>query len=314
MRSSTNSITPSTAPPTRVPTPSPIILPLRAALLAQLGGLLAVLVMLIAIGQLLPLSLQQLAALAPVHFLLAMLQGAGAALIAYRQRAPRWWLAIHLGFAPLALAVQWLAIDPRWFLAGFILLFLVFWRTDQSRVPLYLSNRATALELVRQLPAIPCRVLDLGCGTGGLLCRLAQARPDCRFVGIEHAPLTWLVAWLRTRGLANIVVRRADFWTAALGDYDLVYAFLSPAPMLRLGRQASADMAPGSLLISNSFAIPVAIPGVTLEEIISVTDRRATRLYRYRIMPADHHPIDYLIDKTDDSTAFPDIPRPANRQ
>jgi SAM-dependent methyltransferase len=165
-------------------------------------------------------------------------------MIARRQRAPLWWQAIHLGFAPLAVAVHGLAIDPLWFLAGFILLFLVFWRTDQSRVPLYLTNRSTAATLAEQLPPTPCRVLDLGCGDGGLLRRLAKARPDCRFVGIEHAPLTWLAARLRTLGLANVVVRRDDFWDEPLSSYGLVYAFLSPVPMPRLWAKARAEMAP----------------------------------------------------------------------
>lgn len=271
---------------------TPDITPLRAALLAQLGGVLAVVLLIVALGQLAQIDLWQ------IPLVLAMLQGAIAAMIARWQRVPRWWLAIHLGFVPLAVVVQGLAIDPRWFLAGFILLFLVFWRTDRSRVPLYLSNRPTAAALAAQLPPAPCRVLDLGCGDGGLLRRLAAARPDCRFVGIEHAPLTWLVARLRTLGLANVVVRRDDFWDEPLGDYDLVYAFLSPVPMPRLWAKARAEMAPGTVLISNSFAIPDLAP----DRLIAVDDRRATRLYRYRI------------DKGGDSAAFPAIPPPPDRQ
>lgn len=275
-----------------MPDSSPETSPLRAALLAQSGGLLAVLLLLIALNQLAQTDLWQ------IPWVIALLQGVIAAMIARRQRAPLWWQAIHLGFAPLAVAVHGLAIDPLWFLAGFILLFLVFWRTDQSRVPLYLTNRSTAATLAEQLPPTPCRVLDLGCGDGGLLRRLAKARPDCRFVGIEHAPLTWLAARLRTLGLTNVVVRRDDFWDEPLSSYGLVYAFLSPVPMPRLWAKARAEMAPGTVLISNSFAIPDLTP----DRVIPVADRRATRLYRYRI------------DKTGDSAAFPAIPRPPDRQ
>jgi hypothetical protein len=264
--------------------------PLRAAIHAQLGGVAAVLLLVFTAARLAQVDLRQ------IPLLLAMLQGGIAALIALRQRTPRWWLAIHLGFAPLAVIVQDLNIAPGWFLAAFVLLLLVFWRTDQSRVPLYLTNQPTAATLLKLLPATPCRIIDLGCGDGALLRHLARARPDCRFIGIEHAPLTWLVARLRNLRQTNVQIRRGDFWREPLGEYDLVYAFLSPAPMLRLWAKACAEMPSGALLVSNSFAVPDIAPTA----VIAVNDRRATRLYLYR--PSCQ------TDKGGDSAAFPAIP------
>lgn len=275
--------------PTEVP-------PLRAALLAQLGGAAAVLLLVGGLGRLTAVDFWQ------VPLLLALLQGGIAALISYWQRVPLWWLPIHLAFAPLAVAVQRLGIAPGWFLAAFVLLLLVFWRTDKSRVPLYLSNRATAAALLKLLPAVPVRFIDLGCGDGGLLARLARARPDCRLTGIEHAPLPWLVAKLRTAGRPNVTIRYGDFWREPLGEYGLVYAFLSPAPMPRLWKKACAELGPGALLVSNSFAVP----GVAAEASVTVTDRRATRLYLYRLPDGT--------DKGGDSAAFPAIPHPANQE
>lgn len=246
--------------------------PLRLALLAQLGG--AGLVFLLVLG---------LARFSQVDFLkvpllLALLQGGMAAMIAQRQRAPRWWLPIHLGFLPLAVFVHNLDIAPGWFLAGFALLLLIFWRTDRSRVPLYLSNAATAQALLSIIPAQACRVIDLGCGEGGLLRQLAEARPDCRFVGIEHAPLTWLLARLRTHDKPNLSIRYGNFWNEPLGGYAVIYAFLSPAPMPRLWIKACAETTPAALLVSNSFAVE----GVEPETTITVDDRRQTRLFLYR--------------------------------
>jgi SAM-dependent methyltransferase len=144
-------------------------------------------------------------------------------------------------------------------------------------VPLYLTNRATAEALLKLLPATSCRVLDLGCGDGGLLRRLAAARPDCIFTGIEHAPLTALLARLRNLWRANVTIRRGDFWQEPLGGYAVVYAFLSPAPMLELWSKAGAEMAPGALLVSNSFEVP----GIEPETTVTVADRRNTHLYLY---------------------------------
>jgi hypothetical protein len=245
--------------------------PLRLALIAQLGGAAAVGVLVTG------LSLLSTADYRQIPFILALLQGGIAAMIAMKLRAPRWWLPIHLAFMPLVVAVQRLDIAPGWFLATFVLLLLVFWRTDKSRVPLYLTNRATAEALLTLMPAPPCRILDMGCGDGGLLRCLATARPDCIFTGIEHAPLTALLAHLRTVRLPNVTLRRGDFWQEPLAGYAVVYAFLSPAPMLELWSKASAEMAHGTLLISNSFEVP----GVEADAAVAVADRRNTRLYLY---------------------------------
>jgi len=246
--------------------------PLRGALIAQLGGAALVLLLVVGLGRLTPIDLWQ------IPLLLALLQGGIAAMIALKLRAPRWWLMIHLAFLPLVVVVQRLDIPPGWFLAAFILLLLVFWRTDKSRVPLYLTNRATAATLQQLLPATPCRFIDLGCGDGGLLARLAQARPDCEFTGIEHAPLTALLARLRTAGRPNVTIRQGDFWSVPLGHYDVVYAFLSPAPMLELWAKAGKEMTPGALLVSNSFEVPAVDP----VQSIDVGDRRNTRLFLYQ--------------------------------
>lgn len=212
-----------------------------------------------------------------IPFLLALMQGGVAAMISLRLRAPNWWQPIHLAFMPLVVAVQRLEIAPGWFLAAFVLLLLVFWRTDKSRVPLYLTNATTADTLLKLLPPTPCNVIDLGCGEGGLLRRLATARPDCRFTGIEHAPLTWLLAKLRSLGRPNLTIRRGDLWQEPLQGYDLVYAFLSPAPMLELWSKARAEMAPDALLVSNSFEVP----GIEPADTVAVADRRNTRLFLY---------------------------------
>lgn len=246
------------------PAPSP----LRDAILAQvLGGLFAAaLIYLVWPG------------LWDIPLAAAAVQGACAALAAYKLESPPWWIGIHLVFVPLVVAAGTIGIAPGWYLAAFVVSLLIFWRTDKSRVPLFLTNATAAAAVAALLPPRPCHVIDLGCGDGGLLRELARARPDCEFVGIEHAPLPWLLARLRTMGLSNAYVRYGDLWAQHLGLFDVVYAFLSPAPMPRLWQKALGEMNSGSLLISNSFAVPDVDPDRTE----SVDDRRQTKLYLYR--------------------------------
>lgn len=242
--------------------------PLRQALLAQMAGIVLVATLAYALPGVLASLLQAV-----------LLQAALAALIGQLLGAPRWWIPLHLGFLPAVLLASRLEIASGWYLAGFVLLLLFYWRIDRSQVPLYLSNPATAAAVLRLLPNTPCRLVDLGCGHGGLLRHLARARPDCEFVGVEHAPLPWLWARLAASGYGNLQIRYGDFWRVSLAPFDVVYAFLSPAPMPRLHALARSQMRPGSLLISNSFAVP----GVAPESQFVVADRRETRLYCYRM-------------------------------
>lgn len=242
--------------------------PLRTALLAQI------------FGSLIAAGLVQLAwpKLWLMPLAVALIQGLCTAMVSHKLEAPPWWLAIHFSFMPLVVVASTLAIAPGWWLGAFMALLLIFWRTDKSRVPLYLTNATTAQAVAALLPARPCHVVDLGCGNGCLLSQLARSRPDCEFLGIEHAPLPWLWARIKTSRLPNVHVRRGDFWKQHLGLFEVVYTFLSPVPMPQLWEKAGAEMRDDGLLISNTFAVPGAEP----EQVIEVADRRATRLLLYR--------------------------------
>lgn len=205
--------------------------------------------------------------------------GGVALLLATLSRQPWWWRLIHAGFMPLIWATQRLAIDPGWFLLAFLLLLLVYRGALSGQVPLYLSNRQTVAALADLLAERgPCRFIDLGAGLGSTAVPLADALPEHHFTGYENAPLTWLAGRLLGLGRPNLDWRWDDLWQARLGDYDVVYAFLSPAPMARLWDKVQAEMKPGSLFVSNSFPVP----GATPERIIDVDCVPARPLYCYR--------------------------------
>ncbi len=241
--------------------------PMLSALIAQVFGVLLAGLMIVFLVPQLPR--QPLA--------LAALQGACAVLVSWRLGEPAWRLPIHAVFMPAAVLVNGLELPVWLWPLGFILLLLVFWRTDRSQVPLFLSNRKCRDSVMELLPARPCRVLDLGCGDGALLRHMARARPDCRFVGIEHAPLPWCWAWLSARGRGNLEIRFGNFWNHSLEGYALVHAFLSPAAMPRLAVKVDNEMTPGARLVSNSFQVPDRQP----EAVVDVADRRHTRLHVY---------------------------------
>jgi SAM-dependent methyltransferase len=206
-------------------------------------------------------------------------QALSAAALAALLRSDRWWLAIHLGFAPMLLLAGRLSISPNWYLGAFGVLALMYWTSFRTRVPLYLSGRAAVSALQALLPpAAPSRMLDLGSGVGSPLLALARRRPDCRFTGIEAAPGPFLISRLRARGQPNLVFERGDFFARSWAGFDIVYAYLSPVPMAAVWEKASREMPAGSLLVSNSFPIP----GVAPLRVIALGNGSGASLYLYQ--------------------------------
>jgi len=210
----------------------------------------------------------------------ALAIGGVALLIAIFTRQTWWWRIMHALFAPLAWWIAALSIDPGWFLLAFILMLLVYRGAITGQIPLYLSNRDTAMALAELTSKrAGMRFVDLGAGIGSVLLPLAKTLPTAQFSGIENAPATWLFGYLRTIGISNCSWRWGDIWRVNLAEYDAVYAFLSPTPMPALWEKVLREMRPGSLFISNSFPVP----GVEANDIVEIDDARQTRLYCYRL-------------------------------
>jgi len=208
-----------------------------------------------------------------------VMQSLGAAVVTKLFGLPVWWIWIGLGFpAAMALALNVGGL-PAWpFGVGFVVLYLFFSNTARDRVPLYLTNRATTealLSLMRQRGAK--RFTDLGSGLGGVVRALdGEGR---RAQGVETAPMVWLLSTILSKLQRRGRIVRQDIWTADIASEDVVYAFLSPEPMPALFEKAKREMKPGSLLVSNSFAVP----GVEPAEIWELSDGRRTRLYLYEM-------------------------------
>jgi len=217
----------------------------------------------------------------PMTTLLAA-QGIIAATLGHFFGLARWWLPIHV-LLPAAVAITLAWKVPGWvFLIAFLGLLGIFWNSVRGGVPLYLSNRKTRDALTGLLPvAGDFHFADLGCGFAGPVLALAKARPDGRFTGFETAPLIVAAAKIRLgfQAAGNANIHFTNIWSVDWGDYDVVYCFLSPVPMPALYDKARRDMKPGSLLISNSFAVP----GHPADDIIDVDDRRQTRLHLWRM-------------------------------
>jgi SAM-dependent methyltransferase len=195
-------------------------------------------------------------------------------------RLPSWWLAINAVFVPALGASLALDLSPLWSMSALVALLLVYGRIWSSRVPLFFSSTAAQTAIAKLIPQDkPVAFLDAGCGDARVIAQLCASRPDCRFEGIEHAFIPWLLARLRCwQNDGAYYVRRGDLWGHGLTQYDMVFAYLSPAVMPRFWDKVRREMRPGSILVS-AFAVPGAGGG----EFIDIGDSMNTRLHVCRI-------------------------------
>jgi hypothetical protein len=206
----------------------------------------------------------------PSLWQLVLVQGGVAAVLSLAWRQPTWWPPLHVGFFPAILLARQLELPAAVYLAAFLLLLLFYWSSFRTRVPLYLSDHKAWRAVADILPgAQPFGFIDLGSGLGGVPFHLESRFPLGRFYGTEIAPAPWLIsrvrAWLKR---SRVVFLRRDYASLDLGDFDVVFAFLSPAAMPSLWQQAEAQMRSGSLFISLSFTVDARQPdqAVTLAE------------------------------------------------
>ncbi|MFV1939255.1 class I SAM-dependent methyltransferase [Pseudomonas luteola] len=206
----------------------------------------------------------------------ACLQGVLAAALGQWMGLHRWWLFINLAFVPALVAFAGYAI-PGWvFLAGFFVILLLNWNSLTERVPLYLTGHETQRKLSELIAERSDKVsfIDLGSGLAGTLVYLSRLHPKSHFTGVETAPMSFLLSWLRCLPRRNCRIRYQSLWKVDLAEYDVVYCFLSPAPMPDLWKKAQAEMRPGALFISNTFEIP----GVPPRQVIELNDWRQSKI------------------------------------
>jgi len=102
----------------------------------------------------------------------------------------------------------------------------------------------------------PLRLLDLGCGTGSLVFRLADALPHASLVGIDLSRANVDAArreQARHASSARLAFEVADYLHYAAPPFDAIVAdgvlHLVPGETRALARKLAADLRPGGVLV-----------------------------------------------------------------
>jgi tRNA A58 N-methylase Trm61 len=125
------------------------------------------------------------------------------------------------------------------------------------------------------------RVVELGSGWGTLALGIGKRLPHCSVVGYENSPVPrWVANLLRAVfSGTNVTFERADFYQVSLSDFDVAVCYLYPGAMEKLREKFTAELRPGTLVISHTFAVSQWEP----ERVVTVSDLYRTKVYIYRV-------------------------------
>ena len=182
----------------------------------------------------------------------------------------------------MAMQALWLILVLALAVPAVVLILVYTVRTGISPMPALGRARR---EVLAAVPAdLEGTVYELGSGWGTLAVPLARRHPACRVVGFELSPLPWLVsrALAAVAGTRNLELRRADFMKAQVGNATAVVCYLWPGAMERLRPKLEAELGPGTLVVSSTFAVP----GWTPERSVDAGGIPPARVHVYRRPPA----------------------------
>ncbi len=193
-------------------------------------------------------------------------QAALVAFFSFLMKMDWWWCVIQFFFPILVLVFAYSKIQPYYYLTAFIIFGLVYWSSFRTRVPYYPSKRSllpTILEMLR--PEESIKFIDIGSGLGGLLIELSNVHRKSQFTGIEIAPLPWMISFLRgIYSESDVRFLFGNYEKLHFGEYDVVFAYLSPAAMPALWEKAKREMRNGTILLSYEFVIPNVKPDLCI--------------------------------------------------
>ena len=134
--------------------------------------------------------------------------------------------------------------------------------------PVPSSKRVIAVFLEIAAEYRPAKAVDLGAGDGRIVRALAEQGIES--YGYEINPLlVWWGSWrLKKAGLQGKgFLKTANLWKQNLGEFDFVVIYGLPGVMGHFEAKLERELRPGSLVVSNSFALPTWKPVKKIENV-----------------------------------------------
>lgn len=122
-------------------------------------------------------------------------------------------------------------------------------------------------------------LLELGSGWGGLARHLARTNPGLQVIGYENSPLPYVYSKSVEifSPSTNLELCYQNFFTVDLSKANVIICYLCPSEMHRLADKFCKELKPGTIIISNTFALP----GWKASHVFEVNDLFRSKIYLY---------------------------------
>ena len=122
-------------------------------------------------------------------------------------------------------------------------------------------------------------ICELGSGWGTLAFALARRFPKCRIIAYENSLVPYIYSQIYKLVIKteNLHIKQENFFNVPLSEADVIVCYLSPNIMACLQPKLESELRQGTLVLTNTFALPSWIPQQTVE----VEDLYGTKIYIY---------------------------------
>jgi hypothetical protein len=164
-------------------------------------------------------------------------------------------------------------------IVGILLIFGTAAWAGMSAAP-YVPSRTRDVQRIIALAEITPGQLIVDCGSGDGRVVLAAAAAGATAVGYEVSFVPWLISVIRgwkSPYRARVKFYWKSFFGVDLSSYDVVFAFLLPSGLQKLGKQLDRQKKPGRRILSFAWEVKGWTP-----DLKDKPDPSVLALWRYR--------------------------------
>jgi len=144
--------------------------------------------------------------------------------------------------------------------------------------PLFSTNKNFIKKILQKFDTNKkYNIYELGCGFAKFLFIAEKKFLNSKYIGIEYSFLPYLLTKIKIKlTKSKIKIIQANFLKIDLKDADIIYLYLIPDIMQKLGKKIKNECKPGTIIISHRFSIPE----IKLEKILNFNNNK---FYFYKV-------------------------------
>lgn len=110
-------------------------------------------------------------------------------------------------------------------------------------------------------------VYELGSGSAKFLQKVEKKFPNVKLIGLEYSTFIFVFSSLFLKlKHSKIKICRKNIFDVNLKEADIIYGYLFPSMMAKLGEKIRTECKPGTIFVSSMFSVPGWEPKQTIKQ------------------------------------------------